>query len=107
MEAEILVAKLEQEGIKAMVISGSAGGMLPSLPNPYNLYVFAADTEAAIEILNQHEIGEDNTFHDATMEDIQYDKKLHEIEKFGIPQAWVILILLLLAGFIFKVLHFF
>jgi hypothetical protein len=57
LQAELLKAFLESEGIEAFVQADDAGGMLPSLSDlgGVSLYVPSKDQERAQEILFKHQ----------------------------------------------------
>lgn len=82
-QAHIYAARLKEEGIACFVSNSHVGTILP-LGGSANiaLHVKATDGERAGEILAQMDYqqrtGSEQDFRDANLEDIEYERQLHE-----------------------------
>ncbi len=81
-EAAVYVARLRESGIEAILQNGTAYGMLPVGEKGIRLYVPSSELELATDLIAEMDQNQlrpiDESFHDADLEDILYQKALHE-----------------------------
>lgn len=81
-EASIYTARLRDAGIKAFLQNDTAYVMLPVGEKGIRLFVPVSDVAYAMEIVQEMDQNKtqplEESFHDASLEDILYQKSLHE-----------------------------
>lgn len=81
-EASIYSARLRDAGIKAFLQNDTAYVMLPVGEKGIRLFVPVSDLDDAMAIVKEMDLNKtqpiDESFHDADLEDILYQKSLHE-----------------------------
>lgn len=105
-EAYLAESKLNSLGIKSFVSNSTMSSMMPFTDGGYLLHVAEKDKVAALEILNQMANAErpDESYHDADIGDIEYEKELTEyeekLEQSSAKQALLIVVIILIISFI-------
>jgi len=81
-EASIYTARLREAGIEAFLQNDTAYVMLPVGEKGIRLFVPVSDADLAMEIVKEMDLNKtqpiEESFHDADLEEILYQKSLHE-----------------------------
>lgn len=81
-EAAIYAARLREEGIEVVLQNDTIYAMLPVGEKGIRLFVPQADAAYALQLIRQMDENKvkplEESFHDADLEDILYQKQLHE-----------------------------
>ena len=109
-KAAIFQARLEEEGIPSFVSNAHANALIPQLGGGVGIHINKEDLELGKEILaNFQELqrGNDSVFthHEATHEDIEYEKEINTTANEGssiLPKIAIVLLILFILRYLAK-----
>lgn len=104
-EASVYVAKLQASGIRSLLQNETAYTVLPVGEQGIRLFVLEDDVELAQDIIYQMDTNmlsdPDESFHDADLEDIEYQKQLKTGNKNNRLVIVAIIITILLLAYVY------
>lgn len=108
-KAALFQARLEEEGIPSFLSNAHANALIPQLGGGVGIHINKEDLELSKEILANFQRLQDNdesvfTHHEATHEDIEYEKGIHKPKKSAalLPLIAIFLLILFVLRYVAK-----
>lgn len=99
-EASVYAARLTESGIHNYLLNGTVYSMLPVGEKGIRLFVAHRDVDEALELIKEMDYNDahppEETFHDADLDEILYQKELHQNSK----SKWLMAIIIAMVSLI-------
>ncbi len=109
-QAHLYAARLKEAGIPSFISNPHTSTVIPFAEGSIGLHVHEKDAKPALEIISQldkqsNQDPEDISYHDADLEDIYFEKELHEWRNRTWTPASLIVLFLIAVLLLFSILR--